>query len=447
MNYETINRTTGAHLANRSAHADSKVEEAVTKAHSPSVVRELGSLERWFYLMNQNRSNHHSITAEVSGSTTPAMWREALNQLQLRHPLLNVFIAEREHSQISFMRDDTQSIPLTVLERSAPQQWQGIATQDLSDPFDASKAPLIRATLLHGNDRCEIMLSVHHSIADGMSVAFLLRDLVSAVAGKALETHLVPASQGDLFADPETMPAPSSGSAATPRPVSFQFVESFHRQVDAIQFTQQETQALIEAARRQDTTVHAGIAAAAVLAGRALSPVWRQDPVRVFSPINLRNMLGLQDDCVVALSAGITAMDPLPDDDLWALARTIKQELTPQQSPQGIAYGLGFFDMATANGADSAAVSSISAASIGFELMVSNLGRVPFQADFGDLTIEALWGPVINQGYEGEQTISAATVNGSLCLVHTSASPIASLLAASIKLLRDGCGSLPQGGE
>ncbi|AEU36219.1 condensation domain-containing protein [Granulicella mallensis] len=447
MNYETINRTTGAHPANRSAHADSKVEEAVDRAQSPSVVRELGSLERWFYLMNQNRSNHYSITAEVSGSTTPAMWREALNQLQLRHPLLNVFIAERERSQISFMRDDIQSIPLTVFERSTPQQWQGIAAQDLSEPFDASKAPLIRATLLHGNDRCEIMLSVHHSIADGMSVAFLLRDLVSAVAGKALETHLVPASQGDLFADPETMPAPSSGSAATPRPVSFQVVESFYPQVDAVQFTQQETQALIEAARRQDTTLHAGIAAAAVLAGRALSPVWRQDPVRVFSPINLRNMLGLQDDCVVALSAGITAMDPLPDDDLWALARTIKQELTPQQSPQGIAYGLGFFDMATANGADSAAVSSISAASIGFELMVSNLGRVPFQADFGDLTIEALWGPVINQGYEGEQTISAATVNGSLCLVHTSASPIESLLAASIKLLRDGCGSLPQGGE
>ena len=421
--------------------------ETTPAIHKPSIVRDLGSLERWFYLMNQNRSNHYSITAEVSGSTTPAMWREALNQLQLRHPLLHVFIAEREHSQISLMRDSTQSIPLTVLERSSPQQWQDVATQDLCERFDTSKAPLIRATLLHGNDRCEIMLSVHHSIADGMSVAFLMRDLVSVVAGKTLEPRLLPASQGSLFANLGSMQPPSSGSAASPRPVSFQVVGSSHPQVDAVRFTQEETQALSEAARRQHTTLHAAIAAAVVLAGRAISPVWRQNPVRVFSPISLRDLLDVQDDCVVALSAGITAMDPSPDDDLWDLARTIKQELTPQQSKQGLAAALGFFDMATADGADSAAVSSISAELIGFDFMLTNLGREPFHAHIGDLTIEALWGPVINQGYEGEQTISAVTINGSLCLVHTSVSPVKSLLGASINLLRQKLYALYQSSE
>jgi hypothetical protein len=39
-----------------------------------------------------------------------------------------------------------------------------------------------------------------------------------------------------------------------------------------------------------------------------------------------------------------------------------------------------------------------------------------------------MWGPAVLSAFEGEQTISAATVNGSLCLTHTSYTPPRGLL-------------------
>jgi hypothetical protein len=40
----------------------------------------------------------------------------------------------------------------------------GVSPASSISPFDASRAPLLRATLLHGADRSVIILCVHHSI-------------------------------------------------------------------------------------------------------------------------------------------------------------------------------------------------------------------------------------------------------------------------------------------
>src|SRR5260370_8393134 len=69
-------------------------------------------------------------------------------------------------------------------------------------------------------------------------------------------------------------------------------------------------------------------------------------------------------------------------------------------------------------------------------MMVSNLGVLPFEADFGDLRLEALWGPSVFVGIEGEQMIGAATVRGAIHLLHSSYTPIASLLETTEQVLR-----------
>ena len=56
-----------------------------------TVLRELSSIERMLWLRDQNHCNHFSMAAEIRGHPTVTMWRNALDQLQRRHPLLNVF--------------------------------------------------------------------------------------------------------------------------------------------------------------------------------------------------------------------------------------------------------------------------------------------------------------------------------------------------------------------
>jgi hypothetical protein len=63
------------------------------------------------------------------------------------------------------------------------------------------------------------------------------------------------------------------------------------------------------------------------------------------------------------------------------------------------------------------------------QVMFTNLGRLPFDSTFGPLKLETLWAPCALRGIEGEQTLGAVTVNGSLHLTHTSPMPILGLLA------------------
>jgi hypothetical protein len=47
-----------------------------------------------------------------------------------------------------------------------------------------------------------------------------------------------------------------------------------------------------------------------------------------------------------------------------------------------------------------------------------------------------LWGPSVFVGIEGEQMIGAATVRGAIHLLHSSYTPIASLLKTTEQVLR-----------
>ena len=71
------------------------------------------------------------------------------------------------------------------------------------------------------------------------------------------------------------------------------------------------------------------------------------------------------------------------------------------------------------------------------QVMLTNLGRLPFDNTFGPLKLETLWAPCALRGIEGEQTLGAVSVNGSLHhLTHTSPAPIPGLLEGMKEELR-----------
>src|ERR1700722_6709059 len=90
----------------------------------PSVLREFSFIERMHWLMDQNHSNHFPMAAEIRGHTNVTIWRNALNDLQRRHPLLNVFIGMEENARPVFYRAGEYEIPLVVRKRASPLQWQ-----------------------------------------------------------------------------------------------------------------------------------------------------------------------------------------------------------------------------------------------------------------------------------------------------------------------------------
>jgi hypothetical protein len=162
-------------------------------------IRSLGSLEHLFWLLDQNRFVHFTMTALISGATSRRDWRRALDRLQKRHPILPVCIGGEPGSVPSFRWVDATPIPLRILEDEPELRWEAEVGTELATPFDPSQAPLIRAVLIQGDRDAAFMLVAHHSIADGLSLTYAIRDTLDALAGRSLRPLPWLPSQDDMM--------------------------------------------------------------------------------------------------------------------------------------------------------------------------------------------------------------------------------------------------------
>jgi hypothetical protein len=141
----------------------------MTISASEKLIRYLGPSEAYFWLSNQNSWKHFVVAAQITGETTTASWRAALDAVQRRHPLLGVCIDADDSGAPYFRLLPESPIPLQIVPGHALQGWEDEMETELSTPFPVEDALLISAVLLHEAHRATILLTMHHSIADGLS--------------------------------------------------------------------------------------------------------------------------------------------------------------------------------------------------------------------------------------------------------------------------------------
>src|SRR5262245_40324687 len=106
-------------------------------------IRPLGSFEHMFWLLDQNRSCHFAMTAQIAGRASPDHWREALDRVQARHPLLSVCIEGSPGSVPCFRQEDAAPIPLRIVEGDPKTHCEREVGEELATPIDPNRAPLI----------------------------------------------------------------------------------------------------------------------------------------------------------------------------------------------------------------------------------------------------------------------------------------------------------------
>jgi hypothetical protein len=186
-------------------------------------------------------------------------------------------------------------------------------------------------------------------------------------------------------------------------------------------------------ARREGTTVHGALSAALVIAGRQRNADWQNIPIRVMSPVNIRPLLGVGENCGVFVSAATGVFDGKAT-DFWEVAREAKIAIAGGRTREGVTALLGGLGGIVDKGAEIAAAAEFAAAAFVHEAMLTNLGVLAFD-NRGPLKLEELWGPAVLAGLEGAHTIGVATVNGEICLTHTSHMPSEGLLEAMQNVL------------
>jgi NRPS condensation-like uncharacterized protein len=411
---------------------------------SKKEVRTLGAMERLFWLMDQKHPAHLTVTAEVKGITKIESWRDALDAVQRRHPVLSTSIHRNEDGQPALYQVDASPIPLRVVDGSVQGRWELELDREMAVPFAPEQAPLIRSVLIHKPQSAVLILIAHHAIADGMALVFLIRDLLQALSGGQIEALSFSSSAEELLSKlpkKEEIVQAEASQAGAPQaePALYQEGNGLAPRVTARKLDETLTAALKERARHEATTVQGALCAALVLAGQKTSSTWRKQSVRVMSPINVRGHLGAGEACGLYLGGGMIRFQPGDSRALWELARFAKKEISPSQTFQSLSASLHGLEAIMTQDMDVETAAQIAAGAFARDLMVSNLGQMPYESEFGGLKLEAVWGPTALQGLDGEQNVGIATTNGAIRLLHASYSLIPHLLENTELILRAAC--------
>jgi NRPS condensation-like uncharacterized protein len=200
------------------------------------------------------------------------------------------------------------------------------------------------------------------------------------------------------------------------------------------------TSKLREKAREKGPTVHGALCSAVALAFRQIRSESSEDPIRIWSPIDMRKLLGVGEDCAVLAGSTILSADPQGLAAFWDVARRATTNLAAARTLDRTVAFTNTLYQAVLNGLDVQTAAQIMASKFAYEICLTNLGNLRYDTSFGGLRLEAIWGPVVFAGFEGAQTIGVTTTNGTLCLMHASYTPAQSLLELTKQLLVSACG-------
>jgi hypothetical protein len=408
--------------------SSTSVELQPLELQPSDLLRPLGAFEELFSLFDQDFPTNHALAAQITGHTTIQQWLDALDALQQRHPLLSACIDTTFNRVPHFRHVTGQRIPLRIVT-SPEAQWQQEIAETVNAPFTPDQAPLLRAVLLHQETHCSFILSSHHAVSDGISLIFLLRDILLALSGHALETLPLAPSREIIF-------GASQRASTEPGLPSFAAQRHLMPHVEGIKLTPEQTTSFQRRAREEGVTIHSAISAALTIAGRAIDESWRDNPLRIMSPAEVRDILGLKDQCMVAFGGGEISIAPSASMTFWELARFTNNGLSAVKSAENLSRMIDLQSGAVSSNLTVEQAFQLKRNAFNAQVMFSNLGRLPFDSTFGPLKLETLWAPCALRGIEGEQTLGAVTVNGSLHLTHTSPAPIPALLSGMEEELR-----------
>lgn len=405
-----------------------------------TTLRRLSTCERFFSLLNQTEPVHFVVAAQVEGATNIDQWKKGLSCLQRRHPFLMASIEPGAQNAPYFVSRPGIPIPLRVVEGNAVQRLEVEVARELATPFRVGDALLVRAVVLHEKWRSIVILAVHHAIADGLSLAFAIRDLLQALSGETLAALPVPSSHEALLGlkevtgwadgrngvfEARTDPTPES-------PVLAPRVSSLRLRPDLAGELQ-------EIARREQASVHGALASSLVFAVRKLVKTASPAPLRLASPISTRKQLNQGDDCVLLTDVGILELDIPSSGDFWELARRVRSDLSPQTSLDNIAERRRALQQALANMLDAEEARQFARQAMNAEFVLTNLGNLSFERQHGQLSLEALWLAILVGTSENQHVLGVATVQGSLSLMYCSYNPIPKLLESMESFLMDAC--------
>ena len=217
------------------------------------------------------------------------------------------------------------------------------------------------------------------------------------------------------------------------------FVQARHPLLSVRIARNQEDRPCFYQERTTSIPFHGALSSAFALAFWEVVDDLSPSPVRIMSPIDARKLLGLGEDCGVLVASGSVVIEPSEATTFWEIARSATARLGKAQTLEAIKAARYGMHQLMKQGLDVPTVAAVAARGYAHDIMLTNVGPLGYQTDFGELRLEAVWGPAFSARLLDAHTIGVATTNGSIRLLQTTFAPLGSLLETVEKILGDAC--------
>jgi hypothetical protein len=397
---------------------------APDQTRGPEMHRKLGAFEHLLWLVDHWSPRHFVLAVRIEGARIAEEdLRLALIQAQSRHPILRAAIRENGLGVPEFISSNAP-IPLRVVRRTHDSQWLHEVEMQLGIPFEHVNRPFLRVVLVQGEAASELVVIVHHSIGDGVSAMFLVRDLLESMEGHRLEE--LPA--GDAFED--RLPnVPANPSLPHPTLPTGSAVHRPQRPVlQVFELAPDELSRMVEHSRAEGTTLQGVLLAALLLS------LPGDGTVQCLCPINIRSLLpGVKEDFGLYISSGMASLDRKAAPDFWSLARLARGQVLQGSDPQALRMR-------------AASVSAIVAANptpqetyervwrrFGYDAVLTNFGRFPLMPRVTRFRVTAVY-PILSP--ELEPVVAVATADECAFITLNSPPAFADVSSRFLRLLR-----------
>jgi hypothetical protein len=290
-----------------------------------------------------------TMVIRIKGNVSESMLRDSVAKIQGRHVNLRVRIKEDPDHVPWFTSEGVGEIPVAVVPRESDEHWIKVHQEASTVPFEFADRPAIRFILVQSPGVSELIILCHHIICDGLSLAYLARDVMTHLGDPDREVDVLP---DPVLMNSDTMPAGISVNGIVKffitrinkqwkkerihfdqedyRNIHEAYWAKYKHQILSIELTEVQTSALVERCRKKGVSVNSALSAAFI---GAQSRVQGKKPYHsnVFVAASVRDRLRKPVGEVMGFYAGMVNIKYAYDDGLgfWKNAQRFHQMIQP----------------------------------------------------------------------------------------------------------------------
>lgn len=132
------------------------------------------------------------MVAKIKGSVDVEQLASVLDSLRKRHALLAVRVVIDKDDIAWYVTEGVPEFIINTTQRQAEDQWLQTAVEECKTSLPIETGPLVRFSLLHSPGKSDLVICAHHAICDGMSLTYLVRDILRQLADPEREVEILP---------------------------------------------------------------------------------------------------------------------------------------------------------------------------------------------------------------------------------------------------------------